>query len=273
MRKIPKVLFIILIIRSLWIVVNLSVYLFQDLILYSRQSLSVSTIQIVKNTIPNSHEIFLDSDGVRIHGWLVQNSSVKNTPLLIYFGGQGDEISSFIENSTKLPGCNILSFNYRGYGLSQGTPNEQSILYDSLVIYDYIKNRKDIPSNEIFIMGRSLGTGVAVFLAQHRPAKAVILISPYDSITSIAQEKLPFIPVAMLNKNQFDSLSRVNQIHCPLLAIIATNDLMIPPWHSKKLLEKWPGSKTVKMIQNVGHNDLLESKEYWTTINNFIRDK
>lgn len=261
---------IILILGLLWVCIALLLYFFQDKILYSTQTLSIETIQRVKKTVKNSQEIYLKSDNIRLHGWLVKNREKKQSPLIIYFGGQGDEISPIIEASEMFHGCDLLAYNYRGYGLSEGRPGEKSILEDSLAIYDNITARKDVNKEDIIVMGRSLGTGTAVYLAENRKAKALILVSPYDSITSVAQEKFPFIPIAMINHNQFDSLSRIPKINCPLLMIIGEKDLMIPPWHSLKVYKKYQGPKSLTIIKNKGHNDLMTDEVYWTAIQNFL---
>jgi uncharacterized protein len=255
----------------LWAGITLFLYFFQNQVLYSPQTLSVFTINRIKHSIPNAEEVFVQSHGIKLHGWLVKNNPTRQAPLIIYFGGQGDEISSMVEASWRFEGCNFLALNYRGFGLSQGQPFEKSIFDDSLAIYDYVAGRNDLGHEKIIVMGRSLGSGVAVYLARNRKVQAVILISPYDSITSVAQEKFPLIPVELINKNRYDSISRAVAINDPVLAIIGDGDITVPPWHSMKLLEKWRGEKTVKMIQGKGHNDIVGCEEYWITINDYLK--
>jgi alpha-beta hydrolase superfamily lysophospholipase len=254
----------------LWINSVFLLFWFQDNILYSTQTLSLETIRRVKETVKNSQEIELNTNHTRLHGWLVKYQEKTGIPLIIYFGGQGDEISSVVEVSERFTGCDFLAYNYRGYGLSRGQPSEQGIFEDSLAIYDDITAQNITDKDNIIVMGRSLGTGVAVYLAQQRKVKALILVSPYDSITSVAQEKLPFIPVGLINHNPFDSLSRISNIQCPLLMIIAGNDMMITNWHSQKIFKNYQGPKSSIIIKNKGHNDLMTDELYWKAIQEFL---
>ena len=119
-------------------------------------------------------------------------------------------------------------------------------------------------------MGRSLGTGVAVYLAQNRAVEGVILVTPYDSLTSVSQEKFPFLPVSFLLKHKFDSGSRAPSIAAPLLALAAKDDTIIPPLHAKRLVEKWGGPRTLEVLEGVDHNSVDSNPVYWETIRTFL---
>lgn len=124
-------------------------------------------------------------DGYILDGWAQKNP--KNQKTILYFGGNGDETSYFVEK-TRYENINIISFNYRGYARSTGKPSEKILFADSLLIADFLENTLKIFPKDTFIMGRSLGTGVATYLASQKTFAGVILITPYDSVESVASE-------------------------------------------------------------------------------------
>src|SRR6266508_2915643 len=136
---------------------------------------------------PNVEEVsIVAADGMKLRGWLVKGDGAP-APLVIYFGGNAEEVSWLAEVADHFVGWSLLLVNFRGYGESEGKPGEKELLEDGLVIHDYAKRRPDVNSERIVAMGRSLGSGVAVHLAAHRPLRGVILVSPYDSIVEVAK--------------------------------------------------------------------------------------
>jgi len=123
---------------------------------------------------------------------------------VLYFGGNGDETSYFVEKYN-YKHANIASFNYRGYAYSTGNPSEKALLADALLQYDYLTKTLKISPEKIIVMGRSLGTGIATYLASQRKLESVILITPYDSVESVAKESYFFLPVSFLITNPFHS--------------------------------------------------------------------
>jgi pimeloyl-ACP methyl ester carboxylesterase len=101
----------------------------------------------------------------------------------------------------------------------------------------------------------------------------VVLISPYDSMTALAQRHYPFLPVRLLLKHPFDSLSRAPAIKVPLLAIVAERDGIIPPEHSRRLHDAWGGPKRWSAVPRAGHNDLGPQSEFWGPINEFLAER
>ena len=109
---------------------------------------------------------------------------------------------------------------------------------DAIAIYDYFVKRAGVDSGKIIVMGRSLGTGVAVALASVRKVRGLILVSPYDSLLSVAKELYPFLPVSLILTHRFDSIAKAPLITAPLLAIIASDDTIIHRRHSERLRRK-----------------------------------
>jgi hypothetical protein len=111
---------------------------------------------------------------------------------------------------------------------------------------------------------------VAIYLASQRPLQGVILVSPYDSIRSIAQESFPFVPVSLLLKHPFDSLTRAPFLKIPMLAVIAEEDKTVLPTHSQRLIEAWGGKTFLKVIPHTGHNNIHTGNGYWESISEFL---
>lgn len=213
-------------------------------------------------------------DGVQLSGWFVRSAvdhGIGRAPLLIYFGGNAEEVSWLVGIADRFAGHSLLLLNYRGYGGSGGRPGESALFADALLVYDYGRQRRDVDASRILVMGRSLGSGVAVHLATQRQLAGVILVSPYDSVRALAQSIYPWLPVGLLLKHPFDSLSRAGGLAAPLLCVVAGNDSVIPPANSRRLFEAWGGrDKRWIEVPGAGHDDLSDEPRYWEEIALFL---
>mgnify|MGYP000539588710 CR=1 FL=1 len=199
----------------------------------------------------------LVNDGLSLKVWRTIEKSDK---ALIYFGGNNEEVSANIRKYRELfPDHTVYLHNYRGYGGSEGKPTEEGLFADALALYDHLAARH----GSIDVIGRSLGTGVAVFLASQREVQNLALVTPYDSITSVAVDQYPFLPVRRLLKDRFDSLARATMLTANTLLLIAENDELIPVELSHKLAEALnPEHTRVITISGVDHNSICESRTY-----------
>src|SRR5437762_4044779 len=125
-------------------------------------------------------------DGTRLHGWM-RIANATPAPVVIYFGGNAEEVSWTITERRWPLGWTVVAVNYRGYGKSEGSPGETALVADAASIYDAIAARSDVDAMHIVALGRSLGTGVAVKLASARPLAGVMLASPYDSLVAVGR--------------------------------------------------------------------------------------
>lgn len=210
------------------------------------------------------------ADGTKLRGWMVKGAATP-APLIVYFGGNAEEVSWLAGVADQFAGWSLLLMNFRGYGESEGKPGEKELFEDALVIYDYAKRRPDVNSERIVAMGRSLGSGVAVHLAAHRPLRGVILVSPYDNIAEVAKRHYPFLPVSLMLRHRFDSLARAPQIEAPLLCLVAAEDRIIPSAHSRVLFEAWRGAKTWREVPRSDHDSVSGEPEYWRSIAEFLK--
>jgi len=246
------------------------IYLFQEAFIFFPVTMDRQSQQAIKKRFPRAEELTIDTaDNKKLHGWLVKPEGAVKPPLVIYFGGNAEEVSWLIGEAQWLKGWAVCLMNYRGYGLSEGRPGEQALYSDALAVYDSLARRADIDADRIVVMGRSIGTGVATYLAQHRLVTAAILICPFDSLVSVGRKHYPFLPVALLLKHCFDSLSRASALRIPLLALLAADDTIIPRESSLRLIERWGGPYTIKTVGG-DHNTLQEYPGYWESIREFL---
>jgi len=144
--------------------------------------------------------ITLKNKDLFLHGWVLNRGQQK---ALIYFGGNAEDITN---NINLLEGLfnnhTIYLINYRGYGKNLGKPTQQGLFSDAIAIYDEILGLH----TSISLMGRSLGSGVAVYLASKRDIDKLFLLTPYDSLAEVAQTHYPYFPVKYLIKDPFESV-------------------------------------------------------------------
>ena len=246
-------------------------YLLQERLIFLRQPLAEGVRQAIRD-LPRTAEIELTAeDGTRLHGWLRHTAGeTASRGLVIYFGGNAEEVSGQVYDAAPLAPWSLAAFNYRGYGLSEGRPSESALTADALAIYDRLAAREDVDPNRIVVFGRSLGGGVAVQLAANRPVRAVVLVSPFDSLRSIAKKQYPFIPISLLLKHPFDSLARAPEIEAPLLVLAGDRDRIIPPALSRRLHDAWSGPKRWTLLPGADHNDIHAQPPYWPAIRGFL---
>ena len=126
-----------------------------------------------------------------------------------------------------------------------------------------------VQKNNIIPIGRSIGTGVAVYVSHERKTPGTILITPYECMAAVAQEKYPYIPVRLLLKHDFDSESRAKEISTPMCCITAGKDEIIPVHHAKKLISVWKGKVNEKFYADYGHNAVQENPVYYNDLFQF----
>jgi len=211
-------------------------------------------------------------DGLVLSGWLARapGNATGRAPLLIYFGGNAEEVSHMSFVAARLAPWSVLAVNYRGYGGNPGKPGERELLADALAIYDWAARRPDVDPVRIVPMGRSLGSGVAVHVAAGRRVAGVVLVTPYDSLRAVAQGIYPFVPVSLLLRHSFDSMALAPAITVPMLAVVAGRDEVIPPSHARRLFNVWGGPRQWRELPAAGHNSISLDPAYWESVRTFL---
>jgi len=214
------------------------------------------------------------ADGVQLHGLLKRARGAtpgSRYPLVIVFGGVARETSWMVNWGDKPTEWGWLLVNYRGYGLSQGTPNERTILADSKLIYDWAAARADVDPAGIVLLGRSLGSHFAVALAAERPVRAAILATPFDSLAAIGDKRYPLMPTGALLNGRYEPAALAPKISVPALFVLAEDDDVTPIEHGRALADAWGGPKTVVTLAATGHRFVEWRQEYWRALSDFLR--
>ena len=247
-------------------------YFRQDSMIFLGAELPENNLKELRKRYPHSEIRITTTDGTELHGWYLPAAGVEPAPLLIYFGGNAEDITHMLFEQNHFKGYSLLLISYRGYGLSGGKPGQKTLCSDALFLYDHFSAKPEVDNSRILLMGRSLGSGVAVYLASRRSVEGVILISPYDSMTALVKEFYPWLPATLLLKHPFDSLTLAPAIKAPLLTIIGSHDTIIVPQRSKILAQAWGGKSKLVEIKGVGHNELGQQQQFWDAIEDFIDD-
>lgn len=214
---------------------------------------------------PGAQAIRLPSGDALLKIWVVERPGPR---ALIYFGGNAEDVSANLPTfASAFPDHSLYLVNYRGYGGSTGSPSESALVTDANLIYDHLHARYP----EISVMGRSLGTGVAVQLAAAREVRRLVLVTPYDSLANVAAGHFPMFPVAFLMRDRYDSASRVRGIRAPVLAVIAGDDEIIPRARSEALVNSFPQSQIrVTLLDGATHNSIDLFPGYLRAVGDFL---
>jgi pimeloyl-ACP methyl ester carboxylesterase len=205
------------------------------------------------------------TDGALLRVWHVPS---PGDDALVYFGGNAEDVAANIAPfATALPHTALFLANYRGYGGSTGAPSEKAILADAEILFD----RVHAQHARVAVVGRSLGSGVAVHLASVRGVSKLALVTPYDSVLRIAQRQLPFVPVSWLLQDTFDSLAKAPHVRAPVLVLLAELDSVIPRASSERLVAAFgSGQASVRTIPGTNHDSISASPEYTRALAEFV---
>lgn len=200
------------------------------------------------------HELVI-SDDRTLYSWF--GGAQPGKPTLLYLHGNGGSVGTRAEPMRQLTeaGFGVYLLGYPGYGGSDGSPSEVSLMEAANAAYDYLRQR-GIPPDRIVIYGESLGSAVGVQLAAKRDAKALILLAPMYSVLERAEATYPFLPVRRLLQDTWLSSEYIEQIDMPLMVIHGTADQLIPMESGFRLFDKAAEPKEFNGIKDAGHNNL-----------------
>ena len=210
----------------------------------------------------------LENQGLLLKGWALNKE--KNGAIL-YFGGNGESVEYNISQFSNLfPNQAVYMLSYRGYGESEGMPTEDGIYADALALYDKIR----MQHKTISIIGRSLGSGVATYVAAHRETQKVVLITPFASIEELAKDKFPIFPIGMLLIDKYLSIEHAKKIDSEVLILYAGKDQVVPEDSTKRLVSSLAPdlTQTVKIL-DAGHNSISEYERYNRRLRDFFTSK
>ncbi|WP_298900168.1 alpha/beta fold hydrolase [uncultured Psychroserpens sp.] len=216
-------------------------------------------------------ELFLKpEEGVSLNAIHFKVENPKG--VILYFHGNAGDLSRWgaIAEYFVAKHYDVLIIDYRTYGKSKGKLSEEAFYRDAQYCYDYLLN--DYSEDDIVIYGRSLGTGVATYLASKNKPKQLILETPYYSILDVAKHRFPIFPVSTLLKYKFPSNEFIVDVSCPITIFHGTDDAVVPYSSAEKLNTVAPSQTNFITIKGGGHNNLEDFDKYQIVIDEILNN-
>lgn len=203
---------------------------------------------------------------VTLRGWVV-NPGRKRA--LVYFGGNSEPIQQHRENFARwFPHHTCYLVAYRGFGASEGEPSEESLAGDALALFDHV--RRQHPRTGVDVIGYSLGSGVAAHVAARRRVRRLALITPYDTLIDIGQFHYRWLPVRLLARDRYDSVSNLARHHGPTLVVRAGRDEVIPSINTQRLIDSLPRPPQVLELPAADHGNVANARGFSRALRNFF---
>jgi hypothetical protein len=216
----------------------------------------------------------LTADGVKINAFC--HSEPESKKVLLWFHGNAENIGYGLGDMQTLAkiGINILEVDYRGYGRSEGSPDEAGVYQDADAAYEYLTKKRNFRPQDIIIYGHSLGGAVAVNLASRKPCGGLIVESSFTSALAMAKRMFAIPAIGYVAKSRFDSLQKIRAVRAPILIVHGTRDQVIPFAMGQRLFAAAPEPKSFYSIEGAGHNDILEvgGKNYLARLQRFVTE-
>ena len=218
-----------------------------------------------------SEELSLPSGGsVVLRGWRIRGDGRR---ALLFFHGNAGNVSDRLDRARILNrrfGLDVFLVDYRGYGLSNGSPDEAGLYRDARAVYAAARER-GFPPERTILFGESLGSAVAIDLAAEVPCGAVVLETPFLSILAMARVHYPYVP-RFLVRSRFDNAAKIGEVTVPKLFFVAERDEVAPPTQGRELYDRAPQPKTLYVIPDAGHNDtyVTGGEAYWREWEKFL---
>lgn len=217
---------------------------------------------------PNAERVSLDlPDGNQLHGVLIPPAARADGPrtLVIGFGGNawnGEDVGSYLHEI--YPEAHVAAFHYRGYRPSTGTPSADALVEDAPLVLDLAVER--LKPERTIAVGFSIGSGVAASLAKRRAIDGLILVTPFDSLSAVARELYPWLPVSLLLRHELDTAEFLNGAEVATAIVAAQRDEIVPASRTDALRRKVPNLVYDRTIPGAGHNDLYARSEFQTAM-------
>lgn len=224
----------------------------------------------------NLEEVWISTeDGVRLNAWFRANAA--SSKVLLWLHGNATNIGRQMEELEAYSrlGVNMLALDYRGYGKSEGSPDEAGVYRDAEAAYRYLAEQRRFLPGHIIVYGHSLGGAVAVDLASRHPCGGLIVESSFTNTGEMARLMFHLPLIEYLPRSKFDSLAKITRVHAPILVIHGTRDPTIPFAMGKKLFEAAPQPKWFLPVENGEHNSISTAggERYWKTLAGFVDGK
>jgi uncharacterized protein len=211
-------------------------------------------------------------DGIRLDAVFLPTKGSRVTVLFTH--GNAGNLSHRLDRTIFLQarlGADVLLFDYRGYGRSEGRPDEEGTYRDGRAAYRWLVEERKVPPDRLVLFGESLGSAVALDLAVSRPCRALVLEAPFTSVPDMARVVFPFVPRAFV-RTQYDNLAKIHRLRVPLLVLHGERDEVVPFAQGRRLFEAAPEPKRFFPVPGAGHNDAYHvgGDAYWRTVADFV---
>jgi uncharacterized protein len=201
----------------------------------------------------------------QIHAWYIPAAG-SSEKVIVYFHGNAYTIEDALSGEVRDlrdTGASLLVVDYRGYGgSSPGQANGIRACDDARAAMRDLTEQRGVHIEDVVIVGRSIGTGVAAQLALENPrAAGLVLLSPFTDLYAIARQNptMRWLPLELMgSRNRLDTLGKIGQIHMPLFLIVGTQDKLTPPWMARTLFERANQPKQLYLVEGAEHNDLWD---------------
>jgi len=204
--------------------------------------------------------------GVELRGWAVNPGKAR---ALVYFGGNGEGLGWLRpELGRRFPDHTSYLVAYRGYGASDGRPSQRALTSDAVALVDEAARRH--PDAPVDVIGRSLGSGVAMQVAARRPIERLVLVTPFDSLAATAGDLFPRLPVRHLIADRWDSVEASRDVTADVLVLRAGRDELVRPARTDALLRALRPGTPVVDLPDADHSNLSEDPAYWSAIQDFL---
>jgi uncharacterized protein len=199
---------------------------------------------------------FPTDDGLRLAGWFVAGRGRPTHTVIVFNGNAGNRaFRAPLAQALAGAGLSVLLFDYRGFGGNPGVPSEAGLKVDARAARNYVLGRAGVDPDGLVYFGESLGTAVATELAVDHPPAALILRSPFTSMTDVGKHHYAYLPVAWLLRDRYNTIDRISRVRAPLLIIGGDADRIVPFELTRRLYDAAPDPKTLLVIRGADHND------------------
>lgn len=214
-------------------------------------------------------------DGPALHGWFLPVEGSRYTVVVCH--GNAGNISHRLDRALLMHAklkTDVFLFDYRGYGLSEGVPDEQGTYRDARAALRYLITGRGIDRSNLILFGESLGGAVALQLALEEPVRALVLEAPFTSIADMARSVPPFLPLGRLLRTRYDNLGKIGGLRVPLLVLHGDRDITVPFAQGRRLFEAAPEPKRFFTIPGASHNDtyFIGGDAYWQAWKEFLNE-
>lgn len=212
------------------------------------------------------------ADGTHLHGWFCPHEKPQAVALFLH-GNAGNltHVAGSLQVLHDRHRLAVMSLDYRGYGRSEGIPNEAGVMQDARAARAWLAKRTGVAEKDIVLLGQSLGGGVAVDLAAKDDCRGLVLASTFTSMTDAAAHHVPYVPTRLLMSNRYDSIRKIKDYRGPLLMVHGDRDRVVPYSQGKKLFEAANEPKRFITATGGDHNDPLP-EEYRVALEKFLRE-